>query len=78
MKKYVKSERGYAKTTFDSKKIETAYGKAKKAKKHPTSINLSTETVMELKRLAAERGVPYQTLMRMFVLEGLARLKNAA
>lgn len=70
--------RGAGKTSFDSNKIKAAYRKVKAAKKYPTSINLSAETVTELKRLAASRGVPYQTLMRMFVLEGLARLKKAA
>ena len=78
MTKYVKSERGYKRTSFDAKQIKAAYRKAKTEKKHPTSINLSAETVTELKRLAAKRGVPYQTLMRMFVLEGLARVKRAA
>ena len=59
-------------------KIKTAYKKIKVAKKHPTSINLSEETVTELKELAAKKGVPYQTLIRMLVLDGIVRLKKAA
>ena len=74
----VKSEKGYQNVTFESKKIKSAYKKLKAAKKHPTSINLSEETVADLKKLAASRGVPYQTLMRMLVVEGIKRLKRAA
>jgi predicted DNA binding CopG/RHH family protein len=39
---------------------------------------LSEETVADLKRLAAKKGIPYQTLMRMLVLEGVEKLKKAA
>jgi predicted DNA binding CopG/RHH family protein len=78
MKNYVKSEAGYEKVEFDVKKIKSAYKKIKATKKHPTSINLSEETVADLKRLAAQKGVPYQTLMRMLVLEGIEKLKKAA
>lgn len=78
MKNYVKNEPGYEKIEFDIKKIKSAYKKIKATKKHPTSINLSEETVSDLKRLAAKKGVPYQTLMRMLVLEGIEKLKKAA
>jgi len=79
MANYVKNTKGYDKgISFDSKKIKAAYKKIKVAKKHPTSINLSPETVTELKSLAAKKGLPYQTLMRMLVLDGIARLKKAA
>jgi predicted DNA binding CopG/RHH family protein len=78
MSNYVKSEKGYQTVTFETKKIKSAYKKLKKAPKHPTSINLSEETVADLKRLAAAKGVPYQTLMRMLVLEGIEKLKKAA
>ena len=79
MPNYVRNEKGYEKSaSFDSKKIKAAYKKIKVAKKHPTSINLSIETVTELKELATKKGIPYQTLMRMLVLDGIARLKKAA
>ncbi len=78
MPNYVKSEKGYQKVTFETKKIVSAYKKLKSQKKHPTSINLSEETVAELKQLAAQKGMPYQTLMRMLVVEGVERLKRAA
>ena len=77
MSNYVKSEKGYQKVTFETKKIVSAYKKLKSQKKHPTSINLSEETVADLKRIATARGIPYQTLMRMLLLEGLQKLKES-
>ena len=76
MKNYVKNEKGYEKVTFETKKIKLAYKKLKSSRKHPTSINLSEETVAELKKLASAKGVPYQTLMRMLVLEGIEKLNR--
>ena len=78
MSNSVKSEKGYQNVTFESKKIKSAYKKLKASSKHPTSINLSEETVADLKKLASSRGIPYQTLMRMLVLEGIEKLKKAA
>lgn len=78
MPNYVKSEKGYAKVTFEAKKIKAAYKKLKSAKKHPTSVNLPEQIILDLKQLASDRGMPYQTLMRMLVIEGLQRLKKAA
>lgn len=78
MANYVKSEDGYENTAFESKKIKSAYKKIKAAKKHPTSINLNEETVSDLKRIASKKGIPYQALMRMLVIEGLEKLKKAA
>lgn len=43
-----------------------------------TSINLSEETVSEFKVLATKKGLPYQALMRMLILDGIARLKKSA
>lgn len=78
MKNSVKSEKGYEKVTYDTKKVRAAYKKLKSAKKFPTSINLPNETVAELKTVAAKKGMPYQTLMRTLVIEGLERIKKAA
>jgi predicted DNA binding CopG/RHH family protein len=78
MPNYVKSKKGYQKVTFEAKKITSAYKKLKSKKKHPTSINLSEETVVELKQLAVKKGMPYQTLMRMLVVEGVERLRRVA
>jgi predicted DNA binding CopG/RHH family protein len=44
----------------------------------PTSIALEDETIEELKELAAVKGIPYQVLMRSFILDGLRKSKKAA
>jgi predicted DNA binding CopG/RHH family protein len=78
MRNVVKSEKGYEKITFETRKIKAAYKKMKAAKKQPTSINLAEETINDLKKVASSRGIPYQTLMRMLVIEGLDRIKKSA
>ena len=77
MRNYVKSEKGYNRVKFDAKAVKEAYAKSKTKKKHPTSINLPEETITELKALALKMEVPYQTLMRKLIMEGLAKLKVA-
>jgi len=37
-------------------------------------VNLPEEVVTELKALALKMEVPYQTLMRRLIIEGLAKL----
>ncbi len=78
MPNYVKNEKGYSKVKFNAKAIKEAYAKTKTTKKHPTSINLPEEVVAELKAMALKMGIPYQTIMRKLILEGLEKLKNAA
>lgn len=78
MRNYVKNERGYKKIQFDTKAIQKAYQNRKSEKKYPTSISLSQNIVLELKDLASKKGVPYQTLMRMLIVDGLEKLKKAA
>lgn len=69
---YVKSEKEYeAGSQFERKKILEAARRLKKKRKFPTSVALEEETIKELKILAEWRGVPYQVLMRMFILDGL-------
>lgn len=77
MPNYVKNEKGYAKVKFNAKAIKDAYSKAKTKKKHPTSVNLPEEVVTELKALALKMDVPYQTLMRRLIVEGLEKLRIA-
>jgi len=60
-----------APSQFEKKKILEAAKRLKRRRKLPTSVALEEETVKELKSLAETRGVPYQILMRMFILEGL-------
>lgn len=47
-------------------------------KKVPTSVALDPRFVLELKKEAQSRGIPYQILMRMFIVERFQRLKNAS
>ena len=56
---------------------ELAAKRLKKKRKLPTSIALEEETIRELKELADWRGVPYQVLMRMFILDGLHKSQAA-
>jgi len=78
MPSYVKNEKGYNKVTFNAKAIKEAYSKNKATKKHPTSVNLPEEVIAELKAIALKMGVPYQTIMRKLIVEGLEELKKAS
>jgi len=78
MPSYVKNEKGYVKVKFDAKAIKEAYSKRKTAKKFPTSVSLAEEVVADLKSIASKKGIPYQTLMKMLIMEGLEKLKKAA
>jgi predicted DNA binding CopG/RHH family protein len=77
MPRYVKNESEYEKVSFDSAKIRAAMKKTRLARKQPTSVALDPQLVEELKAEASARGVPYQVLMRMFIVEGFKRLKRA-
>ena len=74
--KIIKSKPGYDEVEFDVKKSKEAQKKMNR--KMPTSITLPPETVAELKALAAKKGIPYQVLMRSFVMEGLENLKKVS
>ncbi|MFZ9596703.1 MAG: hypothetical protein ACO3A2_11600 [Bdellovibrionia bacterium] len=74
----VKNDKGYSKIKFDPKAVEEAYSRRKSAKKFPTSINLPQDVVASLKKIAGKKGIPYQTLMRMLIIEGLEKLEKAA
>lgn len=76
MPRYVKNEPGYARTDFEAGKIRHAARRARGTRKKPTSVALDPALVGELKREAQARGVPYQVLMRMFIVEGFKRLKR--
>ena len=78
MKVYAKNDKTYKTIEIDTKAIKSAYAKGKKAKKHPTSVSLPEEVVVELKNFAHIKGIPYQTLMRMLIVEGLERIRKSA
>lgn len=78
-KSYVKSRKEYEEPfELDSDKILAAMKRFKDAKKKPTSVALDETTIQELKKVAEKKGVPYQVLIRVFILDGLERLKKAA
>ncbi len=75
-RKIIKSEPGYEKVEYDFKKSKEA--QAKMRRKTPTSITLPPAVLEELKRIAGKKGIPYQVLMRSFILEGLEKLKKVS
>ncbi len=82
MPRYVKSEKGYEKSfKADWKVLRDGLKKARaqqgEPKKVPTSVALDPRFVAELKKEAQARGIPYQILMRMFIIEGFHRMRKA-
>ena len=78
MPRYVKNESEYRRVSFESSKIKAAMKRTGAARKMPTSVALDPQLVAELKAEARARGVPYQVLLRMFIVEGFKRLKRAS
>lgn len=82
MRRYVKNEKGYEKSVkADWAAIKRGLKKARaeigEPKKVPTSVALDPRLVAELKKEASARGIPYQILMRMFIIEGFERMKKS-
>jgi predicted DNA binding CopG/RHH family protein len=71
-KSYAKSLKEYdSEFELDSKKILAAMKRYKEAPKKPTSVALDETTIQELKMVADVQGIPYQVLIRVFILDGL-------
>lgn len=78
-KTYVKNDKGYdSPSEFDEKKILASLKRRKDGRKVPTSVALDPELVLEIKEAAEERGVPYQVLLRMFIVDGFKKWKKAS
>jgi predicted DNA binding CopG/RHH family protein len=82
MPRYVKNEKGYEKSVkADWNAIKNGLKKARsnrgEPKKTPTSVALDPRFIIELKHEAKLRGVPYQIMMRMLIVEGFQRLKKS-
>lgn len=78
-KSYVKSLKEYDESfELDSKKILAALKREKNTRKKPTSVALDETTIRELKAVAGKQGIPYQVLIRVFILDGLERLKKVS
>jgi predicted DNA binding CopG/RHH family protein len=81
MARYVKNEKGYEKSLQADwaavkrglKKVRAQIGEPKKV---PTSVALDPRLVSDLKKEAKTRGIPYQILIRMFIIEGYKRMKR--
>jgi predicted DNA binding CopG/RHH family protein len=78
-KSYAKSQKEYSEPfKLDAQKILAAMKRYKDSPKKPTSVALDETTIQELKLLADKQGIPYQVLIRVFILDGLERLKKSA
>lgn len=76
-KAYVKSEKEYERSSeFDAKKILEASKRRKAGQKVPTSVALDPELVADIKEAADENDVPYQVLLRMFIVNGFKKWKK--
>lgn len=49
-----------------------------KGRRKPTSVALEEKSIQDLKRIAKKLDVPYQALMRLFILDGINRFKKTA
>jgi predicted DNA binding CopG/RHH family protein len=63
---------------LDAEKILAAMKRYKDSRKKPTSVALDETTIQELKHMADKQGIPYQVLIRVFILDGLERMKKTA
>jgi predicted DNA binding CopG/RHH family protein len=80
-KRYVKNTDEEEEAEFDvaaSQAGRVRLRAARLKRKMPTSIALDEETIEELRKLAEQKGIPYQVLMRSFIIEGIKRAKKAA
>ena len=78
-KSYVRSQKEYEGAfLLDSDQILRAMKRYRNSRKKPTSVALDETTIVELRELADKHGIPYQVLIRVFILDGLKRLKEAA
>lgn len=80
MKKfYAKSLKEYeGPFELEADKILAAMKRFKNSRKRPTSVALDDETISALKHVAERQGIPYQVLIRVFILDGLERVKKAS
>ena len=75
---YAKSLKEYeAPFEFDTDKLYEAV-KRMEGRRKPTSIALDEATIKKLKAVAKKMKIPYQVLMRVFILDGLRRFEKVA
>lgn len=78
MKTFVKNsdEKMYEEVEFEKEKVLEDARKYRERKLKPTSVSLDEGTTQKLKALAEEKGIPYQVLMRSFIIEGIRRIED--
>ena len=75
---YVKSLKEYeGEMEFDMDSILSAL-KRVKGRRKPTSVALEEKSVKDLKKIAKKLDLPYQALMRLFIIDGINRFKKSA
>ncbi len=75
---YVKSLKEYeGEMEFDMDSLFAAL-KRVKGRRKPTSVALEEKSIQDLKKIAKKLDVPYQALMRLFILDGINRFKKTA
>lgn len=47
------------------------------SKSYPLNIRLQTGVLAEAKAIAKEKGIPYQTLLKLYISEGVRKDKRA-
>jgi hypothetical protein len=73
---YVKSLKEYeGEMEFDMDSLFNAL-KRVKGRRKPTSVALEEKSIQDLKKIAKKLDVPYQALMRLFILDGINRFKK--
>lgn len=78
MKTFVKNPKNKANedSEFEVDKVLKGARKYRGRRLKPISVSLDIDTTHKLKEIAQERGIPYQVLMRSFILEGIRRLEE--
>lgn len=75
---HVKSLKEYeGEMEFDMESLFNAL-KRVKGRRKPTSVALEEKSIQELKKIAKKLDIPYQALMRLFILDGINRFKKTA
>ena len=78
MKTFVKNPKNKSDedSEFEVDKVSKGARKYRERRLKPTSVSLDEDTTHKLKKIAQEKGIPYQVLMRSFILEGIRRLEE--
>ncbi|MBF0361536.1 MAG: hypothetical protein HQK49_11020 [Oligoflexia bacterium] len=77
MKKYAKQLKEYNKIDFDPEDILAEMSRLKGHRRKPISVALEEDIVKNIKSMALKKGIPYQVLIRLLIVDGVRRLKAA-